>query len=88
MNEYKLTAWPDLPTEFRKTAFRRMVSELSQRHVTESHLQKCSGLGAQEVSGLLTYLATADMLDVRTAEPEKPKRWGMGGLFQAWSGRP
>ena len=75
MKEYKLTAWPDLPTEFRRTAYRRMVSELSQRHVTEPHLQKCSGVSHAEVRSLLDHLGGRGMLDARDAQPVKPSGW-------------
>jgi hypothetical protein len=79
MKEYKLTAWPDLPTEYRRTAYRRMVSELSQRHVSEAHLHKCSGVSNAEVRSLLNHLQSAGQLDTRDAEPVKPVGWR-----QAW----
>jgi hypothetical protein len=89
MKEYKLSAWPDLPAEFRKTAYRRMVSELSQRFVTEAHLQQCSNVPMSEVRKLVDYLMSLEMLDYQEAAPEKPrKRWPMMGLLQAWQGRP
>lgn len=74
MKEYKITAWPDLPAEFRRTAYRRMVSELSQRHVTEIHLQKCTGASAAEVTKLLDHLEACELLDSREAPGDMPKR--------------
>lgn len=74
MKEYKITAWPDLPAEFRRTAYRRMVSELSQRHVSEAHLQKCTGASAAEVMRLLDYLETCELLDTQETADGLPKR--------------
>ena len=31
MKEYRLLAWPELPAEYRRTAHRRVLSEMSQR---------------------------------------------------------
>jgi hypothetical protein len=81
MKEYKLVAWPDLPAEFRRTAYRRMVSELSQRHVTEPHLQKCSGVSSTEVRNLLQYLQSRELLEDREAAPPKPSRWKVSWPF-------
>jgi hypothetical protein len=82
MKEYKLKAWPELPPEFRKTAFRRMVSELSQRHVRVEHLQRCSGLAQAEVENFLLFLDRREVLEDRGCEPEKPKVGWMRALFQ------
>jgi hypothetical protein len=87
MKEYKITAWPDLPTEYRRTAYRRMVSELSQRFVTEEHLQKCSGVSHSEVNNFLRHLQTCELLDEREAVDEPPKRRGFHLNIQHWLGR-
>ena len=49
MKEYKLLAWPDLPAEFRRTGFRRLLTELSQRHMSEAMLFKRDSVKASEV---------------------------------------
>ncbi|MCO5979094.1 hypothetical protein [Ideonella oryzae] len=85
MKEYKITAWPDLPAEFRRTAYRRMVSELSQRYVTEIHLQKCTGASAHDVTRLLSHLGTCELLDAREAEEELPKRRRLSWPFQLFT---
>lgn len=88
MKEYKITAWPDLPTEYRRTAYRRMVSELSQRFVTEMHLQKCSGVSHSEVTTFLHHLQTCELLDEREAPAEAPKRRGLFHFdLPHWLGR-
>lgn len=67
MKEYKLLSWPDLPVEFRRIAFRRLLCELSQRHISESMLLKRDGIKANEVRALLQFLASRDVLEVRQA---------------------
>jgi hypothetical protein len=69
MKEYKLLSWPDLPTEFRRTGFRRLLSDLSQRHISEALLLKRDGVKPAEVRALLQYLAKLELLDVREAAP-------------------
>ena len=73
MKEYKLLSWPDLPAEFRRTGYRRLLSDLSQRHISEASLMKRDGLKASEVRALLQFLASRKVLDVREAEPRGSK---------------
>jgi len=87
MKEYKLTAWPDLPAEFRRTAYRRIVSELSQRFATETQLQLCSGIAMADVRKFLTHLQTRDLVESQEAVLDKPRRWPWLGFIQAWQGR-
>lgn len=65
MNEFKLTAWPDLPAAFRQIGYRRMLSDLSQRHITEAELVRGSGLSRHEVRALLHFLKEKHLLDAR-----------------------
>jgi hypothetical protein len=80
MKEYKLLSWPDLPAEFRRTGFRRLLSELSQRHISEALLMKRDGIKPAEVRALLQFLAKLDLLDVREAAPTG--RWRPS--FTSW----
>jgi hypothetical protein len=82
MKEYRLTAWPDLPPEFRKTAYRRMVSELSQRHVVIKHLERCGGLSTSDVQGFLNFLEGRGVLETREGETTKPKVGWVRAFFQ------
>ena len=82
MKEYRLTAWPDLPVEFRKTAYRRMVNELSQRHVVPKHLERCSGLSTNDVQAFLDFLDGRGVLESREGETSKPKVGWVRALFQ------
>jgi hypothetical protein len=73
MKEYKLLAWPDLPAEFRRVGFRRLLSDLSQRHMSEAMLVKRDGVKASEVRALLRLLAERGVLQVRQAP--KVSKW-------------
>jgi len=73
MKEYKLLSWPDLPAEFRRMGFRRLLSEMSQRHLGEDVLLKRDGVKPSEVRALLQFLAEHGVLDVRVAEPRAGK---------------
>lgn len=74
MKEYKLRSWPDLPPEFRRMAFRRLLSEMSQRHVPESMLLHRDGVKTSEVRSLLQFLAEYGLVDARKA-PFSTARW-------------
>ena len=73
MKEYKLLAWPDLPAEFRRVGFRRLLSDLSQRHMSESMLVKRDGVKASEVRALLQLLSERGVLEVRQAS--RASKW-------------
>jgi hypothetical protein len=83
MKEYKLLSWPDLPAEFRRTGFRRLLSDLSQRHISEASLLKRDGIKPAEVRALLQFLASRKVLDVRESGPRGGK-WGpsLGDWFR------
>ena len=80
MKEFKLLSWPDLPAEFRRTAFRRLLSEMSQRHLSEALMVKRDGLKASEVRALLQLLASRNVLDVR----ENTTRRGWRPALAGW----
>jgi hypothetical protein len=67
MKQYKLTAWPELPSRFRNTAMRRIVSEMSQRFVSARDLARSSGATPREVEDLLACLGKNHILMVRDA---------------------
>lgn len=68
MKEYRLKSWPELPAAFRRTSYRRLLSDLSQRHMSESDLRQRSGLGRSDVRALLDYLNAEELLDHREAQ--------------------
>jgi predicted Rossmann fold nucleotide-binding protein DprA/Smf involved in DNA uptake len=59
MKEYRLVGWPELRPPFMRTAHRRLLAEMSQRHMTASRLARASGLRPLEVQSFI------EMLDAR-----------------------
>jgi hypothetical protein len=71
MKEYRLLAWPELPAEYRRTAHRRVLSEMSQRFVSVAKLVEVSGLKKTELRVFLDMLdARAVLTDRDTAAPD------------------
>jgi hypothetical protein len=56
MKEYRLAAWPDLRPPFHRTAYHRMLSDMSHRHVTLAQLVDTSGLRRQQVRQFIEML--------------------------------
>jgi len=67
MKEYRLSAWPDLGPQHQRTAYRRMLSDMSQRHMSVAELCSRSGLPRSAVLGFLGLLATRGLLVSREA---------------------
>lgn len=65
MKQYKLAAWPDLPASFHRTAYRRMLHRMSQRHVSVQQLMHESGLARAAVMQFLDTLEERKLLDQR-----------------------
>jgi hypothetical protein len=71
MKEYRLLAWPELPAEYRRTAHRRVLSEMSQRFVSVPKLLEVSGLKKAELRAFLEMLDDRDLITDRdTAAPD------------------
>jgi DNA-binding IclR family transcriptional regulator len=67
MKEYRLSAWPDLDAMHERMAYRRMLSDMSQRHVTLAQLRVRSGLPRHEVMEFITMLAERGLVAERDA---------------------
>lgn len=67
MKEYRLAAWPDLDAFHERIAYRRMLSEMSQRHVSLAQLVARSGLSRQEVGRFLEALEARGLVTQREA---------------------
>ena len=65
MKEYRLLAWPELPSEFQRTAHRRVLSDLSARYMTSAQLIEVSGLKKGELKVFLAMLDGRGLLDER-----------------------
>ena len=71
MKTYRLAAWPQLRPPFDKIAYRRMLSDMSHRHVSVGQLVDTSGLRRSEVRQFLDMLNAEQLLSEREgAEPD------------------
>lgn len=91
MKEYRLKSWPELPSIFRHTAHRRVLTELSQRHARAMDLRHC-GLTRRELGRLLSHLERAELVDVRRSAAPMPSPWirlqdWWRGLYLVWRRR-
>ena len=67
MKEYRLAAWPQLRAPFDKIAYRRMLSDMSHRHMTLAQLVECSGIRRHEVRGFIEMLESRGLIAEREA---------------------
>ena len=86
MKHYKLSAWPDLPAPFHRTAYRRMLHQMSQRYVSVQQLVQESGLARGEVLQFLDTLSERALLDLREHSTPPARATGpFGWLRRAFS---
>jgi hypothetical protein len=69
MKHFKLTAWPDLQSAYQRTAYRRMLCDMSHRYVSLQHLVAVSGLPKTEVRQFIELLDSKGLV----AERESPQ---------------
>jgi len=65
MKEYRLIAWPELRPPFDRIAFRRLVSDMSQRHLSLQQLCAASGLRRQDVRQFIEVLDAQGLINER-----------------------
>jgi predicted Rossmann fold nucleotide-binding protein DprA/Smf involved in DNA uptake len=65
MKEYRLLGWPELRPPFMRTAHRRLLAEMSQRHLTAARLAQRSGLRPHEVQAFIEMLDARGLIDAR-----------------------
>jgi hypothetical protein len=71
MKEYRLVAWPQLRPPFDRIAYRRMLSDMSHRHMSISQLVECSGIRRHEVRAFLDMLESRQLIaDRETPAPD------------------
>ena len=75
MKEYRLASWPELPAHFRHAGHRRILSDMSHRHMTLAQLSDCSGLRRLEVTHFIEFLEAGGHVTGRIAviEPRLPR---------------
>ncbi|TMH09423.1 MAG: hypothetical protein E6H65_16090 [Betaproteobacteria bacterium] len=80
MKEYRLAAWPELAPPFHRTAFRRMLSDMSHRHMTLPQLSESSGLRRHEVKSFVEMLEARGVLVERESLVPDSLFWSLGPL--------
>lgn len=81
MKEYRLLAWPEHSAEFQRTAYRRVLSELSLRYMSVAQLAEVSGLKKLEVQAFVAMLDGKALIDERDSSVpdsalDAPGPWG------------
>jgi hypothetical protein len=80
MKEYRLTAWPELATSFHRTAYHRMLSDMSHRFMTLAQLVDTSGLKRHEVRAFLEVLESHSVLVERECTGPDSQFWSLRPL--------
>lgn len=70
IKEYRLAAWPDLEAPYHRTAYRRMLSDMSQRYMSLARLSASSGLGRADVRHFIEMLESHGLLWQRDGAEE------------------
>jgi hypothetical protein len=83
MKEYKLSGWPELPATFQRTAYQRMLHQMSQGYVPMAQLVRISGLGRDAVRQFLRLLGSHGVLEERT-QPSAPRAVLVATRGLAW----
>lgn len=82
MKQYKLTGWPELPANYHKIAYRRMLSDMSHRYVSVSQLCESSGVSKLEVRVFLQMLVERGLVLERDELPENGLLGPLGGWIR------
>ena len=77
MKEFRLSAWPDLSPSYHRSGYRRILNDMSHRHVTVSQLIGSSGLRRQEVCQFIQMLGARGLIAERD-------RSAPDSLFGSW----
>lgn len=83
MKEYKLSGWPELPAAYQRTAYQRMLHQMSQGFVPLPQLVRTSGLGREAVRQFLAQLDSRGVLECRPREGVSPTL-SRAGLTLDW----
>ncbi|MDP9044366.1 MAG: hypothetical protein M3O01_06110 [Pseudomonadota bacterium] len=67
MKEFRLVAWPQLRPPFDRIAYRRMLSDMSHRHMSLAQLADSSGLRRADVRAFIDMLAARALIEEREA---------------------
>jgi len=67
MKEYKLLSWPEHSSEFQRTVYRRVLTEMSSRFMSVAQLAEASGLKKNEVRHFVEKLDDRGLVEDRDA---------------------
>lgn len=84
MKHFKLTAWPELQAPYHRTAYRRMLCDMSHRFVSLPHLVSVSGLGKFEVRRFIDMLDARGLITERSISREADSIFGGLKPIGAW----
>ena len=68
MKQYRLLAWPELQPAHNRIAYRRLLSDMSHRHVSIAQMADASGLRRTVVRDFVDSLIEQGVVEVREAE--------------------
>ena len=84
MKAYRLTAWPDASVTLQSIGYRRVLSDMSQRHMTIADLAARSGLSRADLRQFIGTLAGHGLLDEREVEDRRDSVFGTLFPFGGW----
>ena len=82
MKEFKLSSWPELPSQYHRTMYRRMLSDMSHRYVTLQQLVAASGASKLEVRDFLEMLEGRGLLRARESDTPASLFGPLGGWLR------
>lgn len=85
MKEYRLVAWAELPAPFDRMAYRRMLTAMSHRYVSEPQLVSSGGVSRAELRQFLDMLHGRGLLverDLLAAEAVATPRRPLGSWLR------
>ena len=65
MKAYRLAAWPQLRAPYDRIAYRRMLNDMSHRHVTIAQLSDLSGIRKYDVRQFVNLLQARGLVEDR-----------------------
>jgi len=89
MQEYRLSRWPVLPTDYDRTVYRKLLHGMSHQFVTEKQLANMGGLPRGQLQPFLSYLKRQGVLQERSSlfEIEQSDSLPLRLHLRAWSDR-
>ncbi len=84
MKEYRLLTWPELAPAHDRTRFRRLLSDMSHRHVGIAQLAESTGLRRHEVREFVDSLLAQGIVECREAAAANDSLFGSLRPLGGW----